>query len=353
MTQSFWSLWSSNYLHTLQQKYRWKKRQKNLNVGDIVTIKDERLQPTKWPLAKVIKIKPDADGIVRIVELKTGRHENITRHISKVCLIHKPETSQDESVAQENIKQAPKRKLIETTRDIKHVKITTKQLLTPESSIDVRTKPVNIPSPFARPTARNWMRASAAKEVKKRIPTLKNPKKSGITISPCSWAKALLYTTSVLAIINGAYGNETSYNLTYPPPGLYLEKMGIVQLDRGHIKIECPIDINIMDIDLQNVNKTVIAFEATCDQTRAYTKDGHCRTWVTTLNERLQHLANKVDIIKGQAASRIRRGLFGNLLQSIFGVNEEVYQSLDDFQSTQNNIIKKTNQRYYYQPSIK
>jgi hypothetical protein len=98
-----------------------------------------------------------------------------------------------------------------------------------------------------------------------------------------------------------------------------------------------------MDIDLQNVNRTVIAFEATCDQTRAYTKDGHCRTWVTTLNERLQHLANKGDIIKGQAASRIRRGLFGNLLQSIFGVNEEVYQSLDDIQSTQNNIIKKTN----------
>jgi hypothetical protein len=343
ITQSFWKLWSSNYLHTLQQKYKWQKRKENIEIGDIVTIKDERLQPTKWPLGKVINVNPDPDGIVRIVDLKTGRHETITRHISKLCLIHKPEISKDEPITQGTIKQAPKRKLDEPKRDLKHVKVTTIQRVPSKTSIDVSNKPINIPSPLTRPTARNWMRASATEEVKKLVPTIKKPKKRGITISPCAWVKALLYTTTVLAVINGSHGDDPSYNLTYPNPGLYLEKMGIVQLDRGHIKVECPIDMIIMATDFKNVNKTVADFETTCDKTQEYTKDGHCKTWLTTLKEKMQQLANKVDIIRGQAATRSRRGLLGDFMQSIFGVNEEVYQSLDDIQETQNNIIKKTN----------
>lgn len=45
--QSFWRQWSQEYLVDLQKRLKWTSIQNNLNVGNIVLIKDERLPPTK------------------------------------------------------------------------------------------------------------------------------------------------------------------------------------------------------------------------------------------------------------------------------------------------------------------
>ena len=57
-------------------------------MGDIVLINDNNVPPEKWPLAKVIKIYPGSDKLVRVVKLKTKKSE-LDRPISKLSFITK------------------------------------------------------------------------------------------------------------------------------------------------------------------------------------------------------------------------------------------------------------------------
>ncbi|XP_049316212.1 uncharacterized protein LOC109579356 [Bactrocera dorsalis] len=68
--RDFWNRWKDEYLHTLQQRNKWKIPANNIKKGDIVIVKDENTQPTKWPLGKVIETHPGNDGRVRVVTLK-------------------------------------------------------------------------------------------------------------------------------------------------------------------------------------------------------------------------------------------------------------------------------------------
>lgn len=70
-TQIFWSQWQSEYLKMLQQRPKWLKVNENLQVGNIVLIKDERLPPLKWLLGKILDVHPGSDGLVRVCTVKT------------------------------------------------------------------------------------------------------------------------------------------------------------------------------------------------------------------------------------------------------------------------------------------
>ncbi|XP_011494399.1 PREDICTED: uncharacterized protein LOC105359483 [Ceratosolen solmsi marchali] len=56
--QQFWSLWSTHYLQRQQSISKWHHPQNDIKEGSIVLITDERLPPSKWPLARVQKIHP-------------------------------------------------------------------------------------------------------------------------------------------------------------------------------------------------------------------------------------------------------------------------------------------------------
>ena len=75
MRNSFWLRWKAEVFHHLQQRNRWCQRQPNLEVGDIVLIKDENSPPSQWPLARVIKVHPGPDHLVRVATLKTAVSE--------------------------------------------------------------------------------------------------------------------------------------------------------------------------------------------------------------------------------------------------------------------------------------
>jgi len=70
--QEFWSKWNKDYLSSLQQRTKWKSPIENLKVGQLVTIKDDDSPPTKWLLARVVKIKPGKDSRVRVAQLRTA-----------------------------------------------------------------------------------------------------------------------------------------------------------------------------------------------------------------------------------------------------------------------------------------
>ncbi|GIY06260.1 hypothetical protein CDAR_167391 [Caerostris darwini] len=49
----FWKSWRREYLHSLQQRTKWRKSEENLQVGDPVMIKESNLPSATWPLARI------------------------------------------------------------------------------------------------------------------------------------------------------------------------------------------------------------------------------------------------------------------------------------------------------------
>lgn len=97
--QSFWDQWSHEYLTRLQKRPKWKQQHKNLNVGQIVVIKEDNLPPTKWILGRIIETFKGTDGSVRSARLickgdppvRKGEKGKapivISRPIHKLCLL--------------------------------------------------------------------------------------------------------------------------------------------------------------------------------------------------------------------------------------------------------------------------
>ena len=44
----------------------------NIHVGDLVILSEESVISTKWPLARVIKVHPGKDSLVRVATVKTN-----------------------------------------------------------------------------------------------------------------------------------------------------------------------------------------------------------------------------------------------------------------------------------------
>lgn len=84
MFQSISLRWKSEYLCRLQQRPKWTRQIRNIEVNDLVLIKDINISPSNWPLARVTEIHPGADGLVRVVTVRTS-NSTLKRSITKVC----------------------------------------------------------------------------------------------------------------------------------------------------------------------------------------------------------------------------------------------------------------------------
>ena len=65
MRQVFWKIWANEYLHTLQQRYKWQTAQPQIQVGDVVLTKMPNSAPCIWPLGIVTKIFPGKEELIR------------------------------------------------------------------------------------------------------------------------------------------------------------------------------------------------------------------------------------------------------------------------------------------------
>lgn len=86
ITQNFWKKWSSEYLSRLQQRPKWTQQQRNIEIGDLVLLKDEQLPPAKWALGRILDTHPGEDGLTRVVTLKTTK-SILKRPVSKLSLL--------------------------------------------------------------------------------------------------------------------------------------------------------------------------------------------------------------------------------------------------------------------------
>ena len=82
--QNFWVQWKTDYLNQLQIRKKWQTQKPELNVNDLVMIKDETLPATKWALGRVVEKHPGTDGLTRVVSIKTAKNV-LKRAITKVA----------------------------------------------------------------------------------------------------------------------------------------------------------------------------------------------------------------------------------------------------------------------------
>lgn len=87
--QLFWKRWSKEYISSLQTRPKWQEKMQNLQVNDIVLIRDENQPPCKWPLARIVKVHPGVDDLVRVVDVKTEK-SYLTRPVTKLCPLLTP-----------------------------------------------------------------------------------------------------------------------------------------------------------------------------------------------------------------------------------------------------------------------
>ena len=69
LLNNFWTRWKREYVNILQQRNKWQKHRRNLEVNDIVVLQDE-CNRMHWRLGKVIDAFKSADNLVRSVRVK-------------------------------------------------------------------------------------------------------------------------------------------------------------------------------------------------------------------------------------------------------------------------------------------
>ena len=87
----FWSRWRKEFLQSLQARQKWDISKRNVQVGDVVLLKED-IGRNKWPMARIVSTNPDSQGIVRSVQQKVIDTSNnniklFQRPISKIVLL--------------------------------------------------------------------------------------------------------------------------------------------------------------------------------------------------------------------------------------------------------------------------
>ncbi|XP_018396617.1 PREDICTED: uncharacterized protein LOC108774886 [Cyphomyrmex costatus] len=86
LKRDFWNRWSKEYLTELTQRTKWKSGTGNLNVGDLVLLREDKTPSLYWPLGRVTELYPGQDGIVRVIAIRTA-NGNYKRAVKNVALL--------------------------------------------------------------------------------------------------------------------------------------------------------------------------------------------------------------------------------------------------------------------------
>ncbi|UYV67640.1 hypothetical protein LAZ67_5001433 [Cordylochernes scorpioides] len=89
MVQHLWRQWSTDYIHNLQQRHKWRTPRPNVATGSLVLVREEHVPPAKWIMGRVVEIHPGKDGLVRVVSIRT-KAGLLKRPLVKLALLPVP-----------------------------------------------------------------------------------------------------------------------------------------------------------------------------------------------------------------------------------------------------------------------
>lgn len=90
LTDTFWKGWRQEYLITLQSRKKWINDKCDVQVRDIILLKDDQAKRSEWPIGLIVKSIPSQDKKIRKVEVRavkqgTPRSTYVQRHSSSSC----------------------------------------------------------------------------------------------------------------------------------------------------------------------------------------------------------------------------------------------------------------------------
>ena len=83
LSDRFWARFLRHYLPTLQTRSKWQADTPPLQLDTVVMIVDPQLPRALWPVGKITKVFPGADGLVRTAEIKV-RDRTYVRLVSRL-----------------------------------------------------------------------------------------------------------------------------------------------------------------------------------------------------------------------------------------------------------------------------
>lgn len=86
LQQTFWNVWRNDYLNSLQVRHKWTQKMKNLEIGDMVILKQDNIPPGQWLLGRIINVIFGNDGLTRVVDVKT-KNGVYRRALNKIILL--------------------------------------------------------------------------------------------------------------------------------------------------------------------------------------------------------------------------------------------------------------------------
>ncbi|XP_029667842.1 uncharacterized protein LOC115238295 [Formica exsecta] len=92
----FWNRWSQEYLQSLTHRPKWCKADEEVREGRLCLLRSETTPPNKWPLARIDRVHPGEDGVVRVVVVRTAT-SSFKRPLSKIILSSSNTTSTSRS----------------------------------------------------------------------------------------------------------------------------------------------------------------------------------------------------------------------------------------------------------------
>ncbi|XP_049315834.1 uncharacterized protein LOC125779239 [Bactrocera dorsalis] len=79
--------WKEEYLKELHKRYKWKYPHRNVEVNDLVVIRNDNTSPNEWKLGRIQKVFPGLDHKTRVVEIRTAQG-TVTRPITKIVILN-------------------------------------------------------------------------------------------------------------------------------------------------------------------------------------------------------------------------------------------------------------------------
>ncbi|UYV67861.1 hypothetical protein LAZ67_5002285 [Cordylochernes scorpioides] len=89
MVQHLWRQWSTDYIHNLPQRHKWRTPRPNVATGSLVLVREEPVPPAKWIMGLVVEIHPGKNGLVRVVSIRT-KAGLLKRPLVKLALLPVP-----------------------------------------------------------------------------------------------------------------------------------------------------------------------------------------------------------------------------------------------------------------------
>lgn len=87
MRQHFWRRWSGEYLHSLQERTKWRANKGlHLKPNQLVLVKQQGLAPLQWLLGGEQELHTGSDGIAWAALVRTAKGL-FTRPLSKLAIL--------------------------------------------------------------------------------------------------------------------------------------------------------------------------------------------------------------------------------------------------------------------------